>query len=30
MLKEIQRKNCEEFLNIFQDIPENIEEYQLI
>jgi len=30
MLKEIQRKNYDEFLDIFQDLPEDIEESQLI
>jgi hypothetical protein len=30
MLKEIQKKNYEAFLDIFQDYPEDIEEVQLI
>ena len=30
MLKEIQKKNYDNFLDIFQDLPEDIEEFQLI
>ena len=30
MLKEIQKKNYDNFLDIFQDFPEDIEERQLI
>ena len=30
MLKEIRKKSYDNFIDIFQDLPEDIEEYQLI